>query len=415
LFVSTPFASVLASHLPVKKVLKYTWAARIAIWAVLIPAAVMLFPAGAVAFTLPALGWSVTSLQLAILGLNFLDGLMVSLSHTVDMDAGGMDMVAKQGGFADQMSPEVRKHYGTRYMAWASKAQFIFPLGIAAAVMAATSLALPMTWAFLAGMAGVFLIQGGRAILSLGKMGDEAVVTTTENGYLKEFAGGVKMVAGDKKLLGLVTLETLERSLGDALFMVAFPMLGLFAIKPALHLDEAGANLAATILMSIMSYAGMKASRAARKNWKAPEKGAPEYPAYKALFPQMFVASLALLSIPAAYFLIAGGLTIPGVAVAALGAVGFMMAFKKAQIGAMNMFQTAAGEHEGSTRIFGIASAVSMLVSGFAVWALENLFSYLSAGAAFVSLGAFFLAIGAAYWAIWPRLASKSKASDKKA
>lgn len=424
LFVSTPFASVVASHLPVKKILKYTWAARIAIWAALVPLALFLFPAGAVAFTIPVLGWGVTSLQAALFGINFLDGLMVSFSHTVDMDAGGMDQIAKQNGFKDEMSPEVRKHYGTRYMAWSSKAQYIFPLGIAAAVMAASYFALPIRWAFLAGMAGVFLVQGARAIWSINKLSDDVAMPQEKTGVWKEFTSGVKMVWKDKKLRGIMALESFERAIGDVLFMVAFPMLGLFAIAPALHLNDAGANLAATILMSIMSYAGMKASIAARKNWKAPEKGAAEYPAYKKLYPQMFIAGLTLLSIPAAYALMSAGMAVLGLAVAAVGAVAFMMSFKKAQIGAMNMFQTAAGEHEGSTRIFGLASAISMLFSGFAVWALESLFPAAAKGAlvfpgalpAFLGVAAFFIAVGAGYWLIWPRIASKTaKAGEKKA
>jgi hypothetical protein len=424
LFVSTPFASVVASRLPVKTVLKYTWAARIAVWAALVPLAVFAFPAGAALFTIPLLG-GVSSLQAALFALNFVDGLMVSFSHTVDMDAGGMDEVAKQNGFKDQMTPEVRKHYGTRYMAWSSKAQYIFPLGVALAVAGAAFFSMPIKWAFTAGMAGVFLIQGGRAIVSINKMNSDVTLTPTGHGVVKEFAGGLAMVAKDKKLLGLVTLESLERSIGDALFMVAFPMLGLFAIQPAFHLDSAGANLAATVLMSIMSFAGMKASLAARKNWKAPEKGAAEYPSFKPLFPQMFIAATTLLSIPAAYALMTAGGALAaaaGLGVAALGAVLFMMSFKKAQIGAMNMFQTAAGEHQGSTRIFGIASAVSMLVSGFAVWALADMFPPILAGAAipaalpaFLGLSAFFLAIGAAYWLIWPRLASKTPAATPNA
>jgi|GEM_PF-5003159 len=409
LFVSTPFASVVAAHLPVKKVLAYTWMARVAIWAGLVPLAVLTFSAGATA--IPLFGAGFTGLQLSLFGLNFLDGLMVSFSHTVDMDAGGMDEVAKQNGFRDQMTPEIRKQYGARYLAWSSKAQYLFPLGIALAVTAAAHFAFPIKWAFLAGMAATFLFQGGRALWSINKMNsDVAMPAKTERGYVGEFTGGLKLVAQDKKLLGLVSLETLERSIGDALFMVAFPMLGLFAVAPALHLDDAGANLASTILVSIMSFAGMKASIAARKNWKAPEKGAPDYEAFKPLFPQMLFAGATLLSLPVAYYLMTAGLAAAGLAVAAAGAALFMTFFKKAQVGAMNMFQTAAGEHEGSTRIFGIASAVSMLGSGFVVWALESLFSHLVPGLAFVALSGFFLAVGAAYWLIWPRLATKADA-----
>src|ERR1043166_5086301 len=105
LFISSPFASVLSARMSVRDTLKYTWMGRVAIWSVLVPAAVFLMPAG---FPLIA----------SLFGLNFLDGLMVSFSHPVDLDAGGMDELAKQKGFADQMTPEVRKNYFAQHTAY---------------------------------------------------------------------------------------------------------------------------------------------------------------------------------------------------------------------------------------------------------------------------------------------------------
>jgi hypothetical protein len=407
LFVSSPFASVLSSRKSVRDVLKYTWMGRVAIWSLLVPAAVIALPAG-------------TPLITALFALNFLDGLMVSFSHPVDIDAGGLDELAKQKGFADQMTPEVRKHYFARYSAFASKARMIYPLGLALAITALTSLALPVKWAFLAGMAGVFLVQGGRAIRSISKITPGAKLAPSESGikaFWGEFTGGVKDIKEDRKVLGLVSLEALERSMGDVLFMVAFPMLGLFALKPILGLDDSQANLAATVLASIMSYAALKATVKARKDWKAPEKGAAEDPAYQPLYNKMLKAGLTTLSIPAAYFLIAAGtpLTIGlGIAAAIAGAVAFMFAFKPAQIGAMNMMQTAAAEHKNSTQIFGVSSAVQMLFAGAAVWALGSLFSLMSPGLAFLSVSAFFIAVGAAYLAVWPKLTTKQASQPEK-
>ncbi|MBI3288698.1 MAG: hypothetical protein HYZ74_04190 [Elusimicrobia bacterium] len=413
LFVSSPFAAVISSRLPVRAVLMGTWAARIGIWAVGVPLAVALLPAGSV------------SLMVAMFALNFLDGLMVSFSHPVDMDAMGMDVLSKQNGFEREMNPEIRQYFGARYLAGLSKARFIFPLGIAVAVIVATSLALPIKWAFLAGMAGVFAIQGSRAISSVARIPDNAVMEPVRKSFWSEFRGGVSKVGKDRKLRGMVGLESLERSFGDVLVMVAFPVLALQIVEKTLGYDKTWANLFATALMAAMSYSGMIVSNATRLLWKAPAKDAAEYPAYKPLFPLMFVAGLATLTIPAAYFLAIGGHAIAGMALAAMGAFLLSFAFKPAQIGAMNMMQTTAGS---DAKVAGISSAVQMAMAGAVVFVLGGLFdpkslvhavaAFLSGmlglgfstGTAFVMASAFCVAVGAAYWLIWPRLASRAPA-----
>lgn len=423
LFVSSPFASVLSSRISVRNVLKYTWAGRIAVWALLVPAAVLLIPSGAVAFTLPVLGWNVSWLMAALFGLNFMDGLLVSLSHPVDWDAFGMDELAKQNEFQKQMTGDVRGHYNARFSAWSAKSMMIFPLAVAGLITGLAALAVPMTWAFVAGMAGVFLWQGGRAIRSVNKLSTDVTMPKPERGVWREFKGGVSIIRHDKKLLGLVSLDSLERALVDALFMVAFPLLGLFAIKPALGLDNAGANLAATVLISIMSYAAMKASPVFRerfKKLKAANPEASEHSLLRRFFPLMFVAGLTTLTIPLAYVMMSAGhiaLSLAGLLVAALGTVAFMTAFKPAQIGVMGMMQGAGSAHAGSTRIAGISSAIQMLVSGVVVWALESVFPEIpktgpipSAGLPFLIVALFCMAVGAAYWYVWPKLTSKEPA-----
>jgi hypothetical protein len=333
------------------------------------------------------------------------------------MDAGGMDELAKQKGFAAQVSPLVRQHYGTRYSAWGAKARMIFPLGLAVAITGLTALAMPVKWAFLAGMAGVFLWQGGRAIASISRLSPGATLEKSDKSVMQQFKSGAKDIKDDKKVLGLVGMEALERSMGDALFMVAFPMLGLFALKPVLGLNDAQANLAATVLASIMSFAAMKASVRARRNWTAPEKGAAEDPAYRPLYGKMLQAGLTTLSIPLAYFLMTAGSPLAiglGIAAAIAGAAAFMFAFKPAQLGAVNMMQTAAAQHKNSTQIFGVSSSVQMLFAGLAVWALGSLFSVMAPGAAFLAVAAFFIGVGALYRILWPRLSSKAPAEPQK-
>ncbi len=437
LALSGPFASVLASKMSVRDILKYTWLGRIAIWAVGVPLAVLLIPPAAVAFTVPALtfslplvgavtlGGGVSWLMVSLFGLNFLDGLMVSFSHPVDWDAFGMDQVAKQNGFQDQMQgktgEKVRDHYNSRMSAWSAKATMIFPTAIALGIMGAAALAMPLKWAFVAGMAGVFVIQGGRAVMSVVKLNEDVALEKATKSTWAEFKEGVAIVKNDAALRKLVALDSLERGLVDALMMVAFPLLGLFAIRPSLHLNEAGANLASTLLIAVMMFSAMKASQFFRKHRGKVDPNLSQYDAQKKFFPLMFVAGLTTLSIPAAFMMMAAGLPLAGLAVAALGIVAFMAAFKPAQLTVMGMMQSAGSAHEGSARIAGISSAIQMVVSGLVVWALESLFPALPAtgfamGAAWAFLGVslFCIFVGAMYWKIWPTLASKTPPPAKK-
>ncbi len=407
LFVSSPLASVLASRYSVRDILLWTWGARIGLWALAMPLTVLLL-AGNPVVLFSVVGIKVGWLLASVFALNFVDGALVSLSHSVDMDTGGIDETAKQHGFhKKEITPEVKKVVSGKYFAWQSKANFIFPISIGLAVIAATSLALPVQWALLAGMGLVFGVQGTRAVMSVLQIPKLAAVERTGKGIMSDFIEGVKIVYKDKKVRGLVAMEAVERVFGDGLRLVTFPLVAMLTIAPALKLNNAWAVFFTSVLSAAMSYAGMVMANYVRKHWKTPEKGAAEHPAFKPLYPMMFVAGLTTLSFPAAHFMIGAGYSLTGTALAILGSMLFMVGYRPAMMGAMNMFTTAAAKHERSQRIYGLSSSFQMLVAGLGVLFLERIFSFLPLGPAYLAMSAFYMTIGVFYWVIWPRLASR--------
>ena len=94
----SPIAGVLAERLATRKILLATTCARMVIWSALLPCAYFAFMTGGEDDSAAALSASSNAMYWSLLVFSLLDGASVAFANVVDIDMGGLDLLAGQHG-----------------------------------------------------------------------------------------------------------------------------------------------------------------------------------------------------------------------------------------------------------------------------------------------------------------------------
>ncbi len=365
----SPLGGVLAERFPAREILRASLILRAAIWAGLVPLAY---------YTLSGAGFLT-----ALAGLMFVDGVVVSVNALVDLDEGGMDLIATQHGFT--IDDATRNKLNSRFESWLALCRTFLPPAMAGLGIVAASAMNSAAGALLGVMAVTFIVSGAMAFWNYTsaipaeahfvvrgekkKLGDEL------RQIRAEFMEGVRKAWDEKRLRYRFLFYGLERAIDDAMLMVVLTAYAMKALAPG---APAWAALYAAVLIATGKLGALISAELNHKLWKEPKPGEPRYNAYRVYFPMAFAAMLATLLIPASLPLVSAGRPLLAAGVVGFGNFLYNLLYTPPSIGFRNLMQAIAKEQEASGRVFGIAGTVLMGTSGAVTFALGLVFAAFS-------------------------------------
>ncbi len=431
-----PVAGVLAEHLSARGILVAAFLARTVIWAGLVPGA----------FFLLGSGWWFAA---ALLGLNILDGAVVSIGGLLDTDEGGIDILARQHHFP--VDGEVRTGINATIRTVSAAARVVIAPALAGLAVfltvtgllhsAAVALAVVMAISFLL-PAAYGVVQYLRAIPKHFDHGNRRAEGLKQLG--SELKAGFNLALEKPKIHWRFFLNALDRSIVDSMLFVMLATFGMNVMFPGeMAVDKAWGAFAATALVGIGQLGTLSMIVAIRGmgvfGWKPPEEGRPwrlgdrlmsrvekfarlitpqqmhgwkgpghgertTYAKYRDFFPLLFRAAVATILIPLGAELTLHGFFWSGAALAALGSFLFNMYFTAPQLGLGNLMQGVIAEQgkdkngkDATARLFAIQGTIELAASALITALMTVLFVILRAhlvGAMAIASG-FYIVCGA--------------------
>lgn len=445
LALGSPIAGVLAERLSARSVLVGAFIARATIWAGLIPGA----------FFFLGSGWAFAS---ALLALNILDGAVVSIAGILDIDEGGIDILARQHHFP--VDAETRVRYNAIMRGVSASARVLIAPAVAGVAVFLTlsgllhsaSVALAVVMALSFALPAVYgVIQYLRAIPKHFDRGNrDSSLTAAEE--LKQTASGLKdavALAWNKpKLRWRFLLNALDRSILDSMLFVVLATFGMNVLFPDVpgkeEINKAWGTFAAAGLVGIGALGNLAMLKAMRgwqapqegqswtiqdrmqsalwkmsrwitpkeiHDWKAPKAGQAKYPVYRPFFGLSLRATVASGLMAVGAWLATSGFFWPGAAAGALGSFLFNMYFIAAQLGFGNLMQGVVSEegidekgNRATGRLFAIQALIELGTAALVTAVLTMLFNDVALVPAMAITFGFYLACGLITRFIAPRL-----------
>eukprot|EP00735_Rhodelphis_limneticus_P003719 TRINITY_DN15228_c0_g1::TRINITY_DN15228_c0_g1_i1::g.30866::m.30866 TRINITY_DN15228_c0_g1::TRINITY_DN15228_c0_g1_i1::g.30866 ORF type:complete len:569 (+),score=80.05 TRINITY_DN15228_c0_g1_i1:98-1804(+) len=384
LLVLSPLAGALCERVALKTILNMTTLSRMIIWGFLVPLAWWLFSSGLMEATT-----SETAMYAVLMALIFIDGIQVAFSNVVEMDCGGIDLLANAHGIAVEDS--LRNRLNAIHEGSLNLSMVIFAPAIAVVSYYfglelekeddENAEQLSQGGGIVGGIAFVYITLSLVSLyfyntriptLPPRRTSSGEAVSFNMSGLMRDIYDGAKLCCIYPAIGWRLIFVAIETSLEDA-------MVAVIIAECALTLDQFGdedaamANIWGCILVSVGKTGSVLASMWMHRRWTPPT----DIAGYRPLFLCSLVSGLSSVLMPVGLMVIDQGYDTLGVVIIFIGVFNFFLWSTGPKVGFSTLLQGLACEVDASGRIFGFVATFVTSMDSIVVIALSTMFQHM--------------------------------------
>lgn len=390
-----PIAGVIAERVQIRTILIGTFILRAIIWTGLVPAAFLLLGTGMPFLTV-------------FVALMCVDGTVVSIGSLVDIDEGGVDLLAQQHGF--KVDDALRNRYNALYEGFSSISRIVMAPLMAMIGLVAAGFLQSATAALVIVMALSFILPASAACyyylryIPSETITKECQLQRTVGGEFVDISinlcMGVKLAWSEKRVRWRILFNGAERAIEDSMLLVVSAAFAMEILAP----DNAplGAFYTA-VLIAFGKLGGIAAAWTMHKHWHAPVTDAKKLSRYKIFFPLALGGTLATALMPVAA-LTSVSSPLGSAGLAGLSVLLFNLQFTASALGFRNLMQGMVSDAGASGRLLGIQGTFIMGISAVTILGLSTLFATVDLITALVITSIVYVSYGIVQFFMGPTL-----------